>query len=89
MSDMFTAESHPHVASSSITLSAPDSDDLVRSSYICGATGHRCHGKSHNPKDRIHPIARLKMVNFNNPDVIDKEYSACAPQPFSRSQKVT
>jgi len=34
-----------------ITCTRTDSDDLVRGSYICGATGHHCHGKSHYPKD--------------------------------------
>ena len=28
------------------------------------------------------------MVNFHDPHVMAKEYSACSPQPFSRSQKV-
>ncbi len=45
---------------------------------------------SQGPKSTtIYPIARFKMVNFNDPGIIAKETSACAPQPFSRSQRIT
>jgi hypothetical protein len=33
-----------------IKCNITDSDDLVRISYICEATGRHCHGKSHYPK---------------------------------------